>query len=99
MLLQYADSGLVGVGRVVVSAHTFLECKGLVKSTLGVWVVFLAFVVENKTALPQCGAGLNTLELVRLLSFVAQNGQLVAANVTLFLKSSINMSCMKLAST
>lgn len=65
MLLKYGDSGLVCVGRIIVAAHTFLECERLVKTAQHVGVVPLAVVVEDEATLPERCRRLNTLELCR----------------------------------
>ena len=83
MLLQYGDSGLVCVGGIIVAAHTFLEGQRLVEAAQHVGVIFLAVIVEDEASLPQRGGCLNSLEFVGLFAFVANNGQLVAAQFAL----------------
>ena len=81
--LENPDSTLVGIGCVVVSAHTFFKSESLVNTGEHVGVVTLCFVVCYETALPQRTDGFDALELVRLLPLVACDWKLVTSQLAL----------------
>lgn len=81
MFLQQRYSSLVGIGGVVVSAHTFLEGEGLVEPREHIGVLFLCVVVVDDASFPVGCHCFDAQELIRFFAFIGEYRQLVAAYV------------------
>lgn len=81
--LQEPDSALVGIGGVVVTAHTFFKSESLVDTGEHVGVVALRVVVNYKSTFPKRAYGFDALELIGFFAAVGQNGELISADISL----------------
>lgn len=81
--LQEPYRALVGIGRVIVAAHSLFKCKCLFYSRLHVGVILFRLVVGDETALPQRANSLDALEFFGLFAFIRTDWQLVAPQFTL----------------